>query len=205
MIGSAARSVEPDLEIGDVVPLPQFMELHARFIPASPEAVWSALHRLSVSDVPTTRVLMGARLLLSGTLVRPGLRNRRPGRTLWDALPLPVLHELEPVYVLAAGMGRPWTRTGRVRAPADALDLEQFCAPGWAKVAMDFRLVPTADGTVLTTETRVVTTDAVARWRFAAYWILIRAFSGLIRRDILAAVDRAATRARSGSGASPWT
>ncbi len=42
------------------------------------------------------------------------------------------------------------------------------------------------------TETRVMATDARTRLRFAGYWLLIRAGSGLIRRDILRAVAQRA-------------
>ena len=47
-------------------------------------------------------------------------------------------------------------------------------------------------GTLLSTETRVEATDARTRVLFGVYWTLIRLGSGLIRRDMLRAVARAA-------------
>jgi hypothetical protein len=44
------------------------------------------------------------------------------------------------------------------------------------------------NGTLLSTETRVHATDAATRRAFRRYWLLVRAGSGLIRRDILSAV-----------------
>jgi hypothetical protein len=195
MSTASSHRLPHDLEVGDVVPVPQFREFHGRLVPADTEDVWRALHELPVSDVPVTRLLMGLRTPLSGHRVRSGPRSQvgSSAPTLWAVLPLPVIYEVAPTYALAAGIGRPWTPNGRLRA-GDALDIELFREPGWAKIATDFRLIPTADGTVLTTETRVVTTDEASRRRFAAYWALIRPFSGAIRRDILRAVDRAATR-----------
>lgn len=44
----------------------------------------------------------------------------------------------------------------------------------------------------LTTETRVLTGDESSRRRFRAYWMFVRPFSGLIRRQMLRAIRRAA-------------
>jgi hypothetical protein len=52
--------------------------------------------------------------------------------------------------------------------------------------------------TFVETATLCEATDAVARRRFAVYWKGIRVFSGLIRRDILAALDRTVRASRSG-------
>lgn len=48
---------------------------------------------------------------------------------------------------------------------------------------------------VLSTETRVWLTDARARRRFRAYWLVVRPFSGLVRRSWLAAARRRAEAA----------
>jgi hypothetical protein len=82
-------------------------------------------------------------------------------------------------------VGRPWRFRGGLRS---GVDFEAFDEPGYAKMAMSFA----ADGTELTTETRVLLTDAAARRRFRAYWIVVRPFSGLVRRAWLrASVSRA--------------
>jgi len=56
--------------------------------------------------------------------------------------------------------------------------------------------VTSQDGTQITyelqTETRVVATDVRTRLHSVGYWLLIRAGSGLIRRDILRAIARRA-------------
>ena len=49
-------------------------------------------------------------------------------------------------------------------------------------------------GTLLRTTTRVVCTDRRSRRAFRCYWLLIRAGSGLVRRDVLRSTARAATR-----------
>jgi len=57
-------------------------------------------------------------------------------------------------------------------------------------------VTPDGDGSLLTTTTAVVPTNAAARRAFGRYWLLIRVPSGLIRREMLAAVDRRARRPR---------
>ena len=46
----------------------------------------------------------------------------------------------------------------------------------------------------LTTETRVLLTDERSRRAFRRYWLVIRPFSGLIRRNWLTAIVRRASR-----------
>jgi hypothetical protein len=70
--------------------------------------------------------------------------------------------------------------------------MQAFAEPGWVKVGFDLVLEPTGDGTRLTTETRVTATDPRTRARFGRYWLVIRAGSGLIRRDMLRAIARRA-------------
>jgi hypothetical protein len=72
-------------------------------------------------------------------------------------------------------------------APVDEA-FAAFDRPGHYKVAFDFRVT---EG-LLTTETRVISTDEAARRRFARYWALIRLPSGLIRRDWLHGIRRRA-------------
>jgi hypothetical protein len=95
--------------------------------------------------------------------------------------------------VIAGGAMQPWKITGGRTPPRlDAAGLLAFDQPGWVKTGVDFVLHPDGNGTRLTTETRVLATDARTRAQFGLYWLLIRAGSGLIRRDLLRAVARRA-------------
>jgi hypothetical protein len=61
-----------------------------------------------------------------------------------------------------------------------------FNQPRAAKAAFNLLLVPLpGDRTQLRTETRVACVDGAARRRFRLYWMLIKPFSGLIRRSLL--------------------
>jgi hypothetical protein len=57
---------------------------------------------------------------------------------------------------------------------------------------MEFRLESIPVGTLLSTETRILATDPRTGRSFAAYWFLIRASSGAIRREVLRVVARRA-------------
>jgi len=135
------------------------------------------------------RILMGIR-----STGRMRLAARR--RILDDmaAVGFAVLERSHDALVMAA-VGRPWAPDA---GPAPRLDEQvdpvqffvDFAEPGWAKMIADFRVV----GGQLTTETRVLLTDEGSRRAFARYWLLIRPFSGLIRRRWLAAVARRASQ-----------
>jgi hypothetical protein len=50
--------------------------------------------------------------------------------------------------------------------------------------------------TRLVTETRVACVDAASRRWFRLYWLVVRPFSGVIRKAMLSAVAREAARAQ---------
>jgi len=128
--------------------------------------------------MPVARVLMRAR----------GMRGAARRPVLEEALrTFSVLADVPGRELVVGAVGRPWQLRGGGRPDAD---FRAFDEPGYAKMAMDFRL----DGGLLTTETRVLLTDAAARRRFRAYWLVIRPFSGLIRRVWLRAIKRRAER-----------
>ena len=92
----------------------------------------------------------------------------------------------EPNRELVIGaIGQPWKPRGGETPRAD---FRAFAEPGYAKMVLNFRY----DAGVLETETRVRLTDAASRRKFRLYWIVIRPFSGLIRRVWLRAIRRRA-------------
>jgi hypothetical protein len=170
----------------------EFGERHARWIDASPGRVWEALLALRMRELPFTRVLMGIRTLparLSGGLA-PG--GERPLVEEFVEAGFSVLAERDRELVLGV-VGQFW-RLRQLPADqvSDAATFAAFDEPGFAKAAIDLRAEAVAGGTQLTTETRIQTTDPRARRRFGLYWLVIRAGSGLIRRDLLRTVAQRA-------------
>jgi hypothetical protein len=72
--------------------------------------------------------------------------------------------------------------------------------PGFALATMNFLVTPDgADGSIVSTETRVFANGASARREFAAYWRVIYPGSALIRRMWLRAIGRRAAVEIDGS------
>ena len=180
------------MELDDVVPRPDHVTRQVRWIAAEPAAVWDELHAVPFSGLPLTLAMLAARFLpvvLSGR-GRGQLRDR----PFLDALPVPVLASEPPSSVVFGGLLQPWRLTGGEPAPElDATALRAWDAPGWVKVAMDFRLVPTRGGTELSSETRVKATDDASRAAFARYWRVVRHGSTAVRWELLTAVELRAT------------
>ncbi|MGY2067111.1 hypothetical protein [Blastococcus sp. SYSU DS0619] len=180
------------MELDDVLPRPEHVTRQARWIAAPPPVVWDALHEVRLSGLPVTLALGAARLLpvvLSGR----GLGQLRD-RPFLDALPVPLLAAEAPSSVLFGGALQPWRLDGGDDGPLlDAGELRRFTQRGWVKAAMDFRLTPRDGGTELSSETRVMSTDAATRRRFDRYWRLVRPGSTAIRWEVLTAVELRAT------------
>ena len=155
-----------------------FRERHVIRVDASAERIFAAVRETALAEMPLARLLFRLRGMPSADATVFELM-RRSGFVLAGEEPAREL-------VLAA-VGRPWKLRGDMRPD---VDVRTFDEPGWARMALNFRL----DGRVLATETRVALTDAASRRAFARYWLVIRPFSGLIRRVWLRAIKRRAER-----------
>jgi hypothetical protein len=181
------------MDLDDVVPAPEHVTSQSRTIAAPPEVVWDELHKVTLSSLPISTILIGARFLPALLLgQRPTL-----DRSFLDVVPVPLLSSERPSALVLGGVMQPWRLIGGERGPAlDAEGVRGWSQPGWVKVGMDFRLRADGDRTVLSTETRVAATDAAARLAFSAYWLVVRPGSSTVRREVLATVAyRAEARA----------
>lgn len=169
--------------IDSLLPRYQFVERHAIAVAAPPEVVWRALNAVEVKGSGLVRLAVAIRMAPTrGRLEAPPptVFTLQPGKTMFPRLAENPPHEL--VLGIAARFWKP--KGGRVETE----DFAGFAEPGVAKLAFGFRLAPQGGGTWLSTETRVHCPDLASRLPFAAYWIAIRPISGLLRRQILAAV-----------------
>ncbi|HEV2376607.1 MAG TPA: hypothetical protein VGS19_31085 [Streptosporangiaceae bacterium] len=179
--------------------LPQydFTERHMRVIGRQPHAVYNAFKALTLQEMPVSRLLFAARSLPARLAGQRGLPSQQGAPLLDQFLGRGfVLLADVPGDELAAGViGQMWRRRGRMVIPGGREEFLAFAEPGFVKAALMFRFIDQADGTTLVeTETRVAATDPTARRGFGRYWLLIRGFSGLIRRDWLRAIARRAQR-----------
>ena len=164
------------MSVTDALPVYHHRERHSVRVDATPEAALAAARETRLEEVPLVSILFRLR----------GLRAA-PRGPIWASLQAQGfrLHDPETVVLI----GRPWSPRGGIRSGEDFV---HFTEPGYAKIATDLRAFPDGAGALLATETRVFLTDATSRRRFAAYWLVIRPFSGLTRRLWLRAAKRRA-------------
>jgi hypothetical protein len=165
--------------LSEVLPEYDFRERHARRVEAPPERVFAAVRELRADDTPFARVLFRLR----------GLRGDAslPIFEQMGRLGFEVVAEEPGREVVVAAIGQPWRLRGGRRPRG--VEFRTFAQPGYAKMALAYRY---ENGT-LSTETRVQLTDAASRRLFRRYWLVVRPFSGLIRRAWLRAITRRAS------------
>ena len=184
------------------VPKWHFREVHAIAVLATPDRAYRAIETVTAGEIRFYRALTWVR-----RLGRPGADNilnappdapmldvaTRSGFLLLAAIPpLPEGErgpggqgEIVIGTVVVAPRGAPRPKTPE--------EFKAINGPGYAKAVMNFRIDRAGLAmSVVTTETRVYTTDPRTRRRFALYWWTIRAGSGLIRRMWLRAIRRKA-------------
>jgi len=162
--------------LDDALPRWHVRERHTIEVDALPERVFAAVREATFAEMPLARAFFRVRGL-----------HAAAARPLFEQLPhgFVVLAEEPGRELVVGGIGQPWKPLGGRTPPAD---FARFDEPGFAKMAMNFRL----DGSTLWTETRVWLTDDASRWKFRPYWLAVRPGSGLIRRSWLRAIKRRA-------------
>lgn len=197
--------------IDDWLPTWQFDEVHHIRSRASPAALLDAAAAYDPSHDRWISVALAVReapgRLASGLGLVSALASRsRFG--LADFVALGRQGDEALAYGLA---GRFWEPGYGLQPLADAAAFTAFAEPGAAKLLLAFEArreqAGADDGdedstsTRLTTVTRVLCTDDAARRRLLPYWAVIRPVSGLIRRRILADIQRTAEAADDAAAA----
>jgi hypothetical protein len=151
--------------LDELMPRYEFSERHSVRVAAPAERADRALRELTLEDVPLVRALFALR----------GLPRR--GRVLDVAANLGrVLDDVPGEGIVLGVRGQFWRVGGGDDGGAAA------------EAVADFRVW---EGE-LSTETRVHVADRAARRKFRRYWLVVRPFSGLIRRRVLRAAKQRA-------------
>jgi hypothetical protein len=175
-------------------PNPDAVEIHQIEIAASCEAVYRSLWAVDLGRSLVVKMLLVLRLLPNYVL-DPGSLRRQPQKLTLHSLIewgfFGRLAEEEGREVVLGIAGRFWRPCGNILA----FNEENFrgSAPtGLARAIWNFAVQEAGSGrTILSTETRVVCGDAASRFKFHAYWLVVRPFSGLIRQIMLREVKEA--------------
>jgi hypothetical protein len=175
----------------------QFGEYHERRVEATPQQVAAAIRRVTASDILLFQTL---------TFIRNPRRLGQGEHILNPSAERPILDvALAGGFVLLGEeadrelllgtvvIAPPDVRHAATRGNVPALDPAIFRTldrPGFARAAMNFRIIGEGNGwTKVTTETRVHAVDPETRRRFARYWCVIYPGSWIIRWSWLRAIE----------------
>ncbi|HEX2340063.1 MAG TPA: hypothetical protein VHI98_06240 [Vicinamibacterales bacterium] len=175
----------------------QFGEYHERRVQATPQQVAAAIRRVTASDIFLFRTL---------TFIRNPRRQSQSEHILNPPDERPIIdvalaggfvllgEEVDRELLLGTVViAPPDVRRAATRGDVPALDPGIFRTldrPGFARAAMNFRIVGEGNGwTKVTTETRVHAVDPETQRRFARYWCVIYPGSWIIRWNWLKAVE----------------
>jgi hypothetical protein len=172
--------------LSELLPEYDFAERHTVAVPDVRLAL-AAAKDATPGEMPLVRMLFALRSAPALVTRGRGLPRDRTRSLAEQMIKFGFVLLAEDEHEIVLGfIGQPWKLTGGTmpRVPAD--EWRAFAEPGYVKAVMNFR----AEGGELSTETRVLVTDAKSRRKFRRYWLVIRPFSGLIRRSWLRAAKR---------------
>jgi len=166
------RIAAKTMKLDDAMPEWQFNEVHAIDVAAPPEKVFEAIRAVTADEIFLFRTLTAIRR--GGFSGRESIINAPKNQPLLDVATRSGFHYVadDPPHELVFDVV-----------------IER---PNVTMAAMNFHVVPTANGSRLTTETRVHSTTAAAARRFAIYWRVVQPGSDIIRRSWLRAIKRRA-------------
>lgn len=176
--------------IDEFIPIFDFSERHQTLVPAPKEVVRRAADEWQPRESLLWRVLFRLRGL---GRIESSLR----GWAEAEGFLCLAEHHDEVLYGQA---GRFWAlnERGALVSPRTVEEFRAFNDPRYAIAIMNLRVEALSPNrTRLYTETRVHALGPQARWRFRLYWLLIRPFSGLLRRAMLDGVKRRAIDAHA--------
>lgn len=200
MCSGALSGANLVLLLDEILPQYDFRASYSTLVAVPPSQVYAHLRTANLYHWGLMRLLMLFRHLPE-MLLAPASWTRGRARstgevTLRDLTDrgFALLGERAGEELVLGTVGRFW-QLRPVRWETDAESFRTFDTPGAAQAALSFGVFPEPDGrTRLTTETRVRCSDDFSRRRFRQYWRLVAPFSGLIRREMLAAIRAAAER-----------
>lgn len=161
--------------------LPSFdvQTLQSISIAAPSSVVFAEARKLDFSNSFVTRALFAIRGIPTSALSANGISQ----------IGFKLLREDTGHGFVFGLIGRFWTLGGGI-ADFDADDFVNFNHPGYAKAVWSFEVRPRGDITDLSTITRVRCLDSESQRRFRRYWLFVRPFSDIIRREALRSVKQ---------------
>ena len=179
---SAART-----RLDEFIPRYQFSEFHQLRVRAQPAEAMRAINAVTAEEIRFFKTLIAIRR--GGRSGPESILNPSAGTSIIDVA-------TRTTFILLARdsneivLGTTVVTPRGGQSARTAAEFKSPPGPGYANAAMNFRVQPDGDGTLVTTETRVFANDDGSRRRFAPYWRVIYPGSALIRRSWLRAIQK---------------
>ncbi len=189
-----AVTVEPAQTLLDqYVPTHQFHEVHVLRVTAPRERVYAAIKSVTASEIPLFETLTWIRRL--GRPAPAGILNapeHEPILAVATRTSFLLLAE-EPGREIVVGTAVVVPPGWRPKSRPTPEGFKALRAAGFALAAMNFTVRDDGpDSSLVTTETRIYTTDASSRRKFGVYWRVIYPGSAFLRRMWLLGIRRRA-------------
>src|SRR5579884_1026308 len=178
--------------LDDVCPDFEFAGVESVEVNAPPAAVFEAIRRVTLAEMPVARALGTLRYLPGILLGR--VRPRADGRPFVEGLGV-VLAEAPEREVVIGMAGRLHDLVDQRPVPFTSADeYARFADPGYQKFVQSFRVEPLGDDRVrLVAAHRTHALSEESRRKFRPYWrLLVGPGSGVMLRGLLDAIKRRA-------------
>ena len=199
--GHAKRIAPPAaavISMDRFLPTYDVTERHETRVHAPAPVTYEAARDLDLQQSPLVRAIFKGRELILGSHGQE--LERRSFLSQVQGMGWGLLAEVPGRAIVFGAVTRPWEANVKFH-PLPPARFAAFREPGWAKIVWTLEVDPAgADASVFRTQTRVATTDPVARSRFRKYWATLSPGILLIRQQALGLVKgEAERRAREGS------
>jgi hypothetical protein len=190
---------EADALLDRFMPDYEVVERHHVRVMAPAAITLAAAADTNLMESGIVRAIFAGRQLLLGS--RPNGPEPKGLLEATLALGWRILAERPGREIVVGAVTQPWLANVVFRG-IEPEDFERFREPGYVKIVWTLRADPLSEvESIFRTETRVMTTDPVARRRFRWYWARVAAGVSLIRRMSLGLVKSdAESRARVALG-----
>tara|TARA_Y100000590_G_scaffold444350_1_gene574984 strand:+ start:878 stop:1435 length:558 start_codon:yes stop_codon:yes gene_type:complete len=175
-------------EIQELLKKSQFSECHSICINASSSKVWDSIYNTKVYGSWYIKIVVWLRTLP----IRKNVKYS-PTKPIFDLNEMPNflrLYENPPNELYLAMIGRLWKLNGGL-IRVDKHQFTNFDKKHINKLIWCFRVEEQRNSqSILYTETKVWCSSKYSFICFFLYWLMIRVFSGLIRKEILKAISQ---------------
>lgn len=168
--------------INKYLPVFHFSEKHSITISSDPERISAVMEKYDLGQSRLIRLLFWLRGM-------PATNVSIKSLTRGGFIELDRVRDEEIVIGL---IGQFWKSNGNLQR-FEPLQFSDFNRAKFLKAVWNFHIDRVDEGiSILSTETRVYCTDEFSRKRFRFYWLIVKPFSGLIRKEILRNIKKLA-------------